>query len=119
MRGWRWGWRLEVVGETDCFRKFSYKQQTKHKKKSKKKKKKIKKKILTKNKQKKGKKKKNGENIGLKLPGLTLFEVFETRAGFEVFAQYLVKELAVENILFLVEIKQFKAFVRNLFSYFF
>ena len=47
----------------------------------------------------------------------SLNEVLSTRIGFEKFTQFLISELSVENILFLVEVKQFKACCRALLSY--
>ncbi|ETO11945.1 hypothetical protein RFI_25431, partial [Reticulomyxa filosa] len=42
---------------------------------------------------------------------LTLEEVISKRNGFELFASHLVKELSLENILFLMEYMQLKHFV--------
>lgn len=47
-----------------------------------------------------------------KLNEITLNETLSIKKGFEVFAQFLISELSVENILFLVEVKQYKAVVR-------
>ena len=47
----------------------------------------------------------------------TLNEVLSTKIGFEKFTQFLISELSVENILFLIEVKQFKACCRALLSY--
>eukprot|EP00485_Elphidium_margaritaceum_P005114 CAMPEP_0202695908 /NCGR_PEP_ID=MMETSP1385-20130828/9347_1 /ASSEMBLY_ACC=CAM_ASM_000861 /TAXON_ID=933848 /ORGANISM="Elphidium margaritaceum" /LENGTH=566 /DNA_ID=CAMNT_0049351989 /DNA_START=403 /DNA_END=2103 /DNA_ORIENTATION=- len=44
---------------------------------------------------------------------LTLNRVLSSQKGFELFTQFLISELAVENILFLVEVKQYKARCRQ------
>ena len=46
----------------------------------------------------------------------TLNEVLSTKIGFEKFTQFLIAEWSVENILFLVEVKQYKARCRELLS---
>lgn len=47
----------------------------------------------------------------------TLDEVLSMKIGFEKFTQFLIAEWSVENILFLVEVKQYKARCRELLSY--
>jgi len=42
-----------------------------------------------------------------------LDEVLKTQIGFEKFSQFLITEWSVENILFLIEVKQFKARCRT------
>eukprot|EP01084_Bolivina_argentea_P024270 45241_1 len=44
---------------------------------------------------------------------LTLNQVLSSKLGFETFTQFLISELSVENILFLVEVKQYKACCRR------
>ena len=43
---------------------------------------------------------------------LSLNQVLASKFGFESFTQFLISELSVENILFLVEVKQYKACCR-------
>ena len=48
---------------------------------------------------------------------VTLDDLLAMRIGFEKFTQFLIREWSVENILFLVEVKQYKARCRELLSY--
>eukprot|EP01084_Bolivina_argentea_P068918 125456_1 len=44
---------------------------------------------------------------------ISLNQMLSDRFGFELFAQFLITELSVQNILFLIEVKQYKACCRK------